>query len=83
MPAKRFQPEEVIGTLRHADVLLGRGTKVAASPTSQAGAPDLGVRVGLWPRIRRRPRPLNLRSLADHARPASLTARQEFRGLIK
>jgi hypothetical protein len=24
MPKKRFQPEEVIGKLRHADVLLGR-----------------------------------------------------------
>jgi hypothetical protein len=24
-----FQPEEIIGKLRHADVLLGRGKKVA------------------------------------------------------
>ncbi len=26
---KRFQPEEIIGKLRHADVLLGQGKKVA------------------------------------------------------
>ena len=29
MPKKRFQPEEVIGKLRHADVLLGQGKKLA------------------------------------------------------
>ena len=29
MPKKRFQPEEIIGTLRHADVLLGQGKKLA------------------------------------------------------
>lgn len=29
MPKKRFQPEEIIGKLRHADVLLGQGRKVA------------------------------------------------------
>ena len=29
MPKKRSQPEEIIGTLRHADVLLGQGTKIA------------------------------------------------------
>ena len=29
MPTKRFQPEEIIGKLRHADVLLGQGRKVA------------------------------------------------------
>ena len=29
MPKKRFQPEEIIGKLRHADVLLGQGKKVA------------------------------------------------------
>ncbi len=29
MPQKRFTPEEIIGKLRHADVLLGQGTKVA------------------------------------------------------
>ncbi len=29
MPKKRFQPEEIIGTLRHADVLLGQGQKIA------------------------------------------------------
>jgi len=29
MPTKRFQPEEIIGKLRHADVLLGQGQKVA------------------------------------------------------
>jgi transposase-like protein len=29
MPKKRFQPEETIGELRHADVLLGQGKKVA------------------------------------------------------
>jgi len=29
MPKKRFQPEEVIGKLRHADVLLGQGKKIA------------------------------------------------------
>ncbi len=28
MPKKRFQPEEIIGKLRHADVLLGQGQKV-------------------------------------------------------
>jgi hypothetical protein len=28
MPKKRFQPEEIIGNLRHADVLLGRGKRV-------------------------------------------------------
>ncbi len=29
MPKKRFQPEEIIGNLRYADVLLGRGKRVA------------------------------------------------------
>jgi len=29
MPKKRFQPEEIIGKLRHADVLLGQGQKIA------------------------------------------------------
>lgn len=29
MPKKRFQPEEIIGKLRQADVLLGQGKKVA------------------------------------------------------
>ena len=29
MPKKRFQPEEIIGKLRHADVLLGQGKKSA------------------------------------------------------
>jgi putative transposase len=29
MPKKRFQPEEIIGKLRHADVLLGQGKKIA------------------------------------------------------
>ena len=29
MSKKRFQPEEVIGKLRHADVLLGQGKKIA------------------------------------------------------
>jgi len=29
MSTKRFQPEEIIGKLRHADVLLGQGEKVA------------------------------------------------------
>jgi len=29
MPKKRFQPEEIIGKLRHADVLLGQGKKMA------------------------------------------------------
>jgi putative transposase len=29
MPKKRFQPEEIIGKRRHADVLLGQGKKVA------------------------------------------------------
>ncbi len=29
MPKKRFQPEEVIGKLRQADVLLGQGKKLA------------------------------------------------------
>jgi len=29
MPKKRFTPEEIIGKLRHADVLLGQGKKVA------------------------------------------------------
>ena len=29
MPKKRFRPEEIIGKLRHADVLLGQGQKVA------------------------------------------------------
>jgi len=29
MPKKRFQPAESIGKLRHADVLLGQGKKVA------------------------------------------------------
>ena len=29
MPKKRFQPEEIIGRLRHADVLLRQGQKVA------------------------------------------------------
>ena len=29
MPQKRFTPEEIIGKLRHADVLLGQGKKVA------------------------------------------------------
>ena len=29
MPKKRFQPEEVIGKLRHADVLHGQGKKIA------------------------------------------------------
>ncbi len=29
MPKKRFQPEQIIGKLRHADVLLGQGKKVA------------------------------------------------------
>jgi hypothetical protein len=30
MPKKRFQPEEIIGKLRHANVLLGQGKKIAA-----------------------------------------------------
>jgi hypothetical protein len=29
MRKKRFQPEEIIGKLRHADVLLGQGKKLA------------------------------------------------------
>jgi len=29
MPKKRFTPEEIIGKLRHADVLLGQGKKLA------------------------------------------------------
>ena len=29
MSKKRFQPEEIIGKLRHADVLLGQGKKIA------------------------------------------------------
>jgi hypothetical protein len=29
MPKKRFQPEEIIGILRHADMLQGRGKRVA------------------------------------------------------
>ena len=29
MPKKRCTPEEIIGKLRHADVLLGQGKKVA------------------------------------------------------
>ena len=29
MAKKRFRPEEVIGKLRHADVLLGQGKRVA------------------------------------------------------
>ncbi len=29
MPQKRFTPEEIINKLRHADVLLGQGKKVA------------------------------------------------------
>jgi len=29
MPQKRFTPEQIIGKLRHADVLLGQGRKVA------------------------------------------------------
>jgi len=29
MPKRRFQPEEIIGKLRHADVLLGQGKRVA------------------------------------------------------
>jgi putative transposase len=29
MAQKRFTPEEIIGKLRHADVLLGQGKKVA------------------------------------------------------
>ena len=28
MPKKRFQPEEILGKLRHADILLGQGKKV-------------------------------------------------------
>ena len=27
MPKKRFQPEEIIGKLRYADILLGQGKK--------------------------------------------------------
>jgi cell division protein FtsB len=29
MPKKRFQPEEILGKLRHADILLGQGKKLA------------------------------------------------------
>ena len=29
MPTRRFTPEQIIGKLRHADVLLGQGKKVA------------------------------------------------------
>jgi hypothetical protein len=29
MPKKRCQPDEIIGKLCHADVLLGQGKKVA------------------------------------------------------
>jgi hypothetical protein len=29
MPKKRFQPEEIVGKLHHADVLLGQGKKIA------------------------------------------------------
>jgi len=29
MPKKRVQPEEITGKLRHADVLLGQGKRVA------------------------------------------------------
>jgi transposase-like protein len=29
MAKKRFRPEEIIGKLRHADVLLGQGKRVA------------------------------------------------------
>ena len=29
MPKKRFQPEEIIGRFRHADVLIGRRKRIA------------------------------------------------------
>ncbi len=29
MPKQRFQPEEIIGKLRHADILLGQGKRLA------------------------------------------------------
>jgi hypothetical protein len=34
MPKKRFQPEEIIGKLRHADILLGQGKKIAEVVTA-------------------------------------------------
>jgi putative transposase len=37
MPKKRFQPEEIIGKLRHASVLLGQGKKITE------GAKALGL----------------------------------------
>ena len=39
MPKKRFHLEEIIGKLRHADVLLGRGKQIA-EVVKGLGAPD-------------------------------------------
>jgi putative transposase len=40
MPKKRFQPEEIIGKLRHADILLGQGKKIAEG-VKALGVPDV------------------------------------------
>lgn len=39
MPKKRFQPGELLGTLCHADVRLGRGNTIA-DVVKALGAPD-------------------------------------------
>jgi len=39
MPKKRFQPEEIIGKLRHADVLLGLGMSCACGRAPFPGSP--------------------------------------------
>ncbi len=53
MPKKRLQPEEIIGTLRHADVLtrLAQGLTPAAATRAVWATPALpGVRRGTSPR---------------------------------
>jgi hypothetical protein len=40
MAKKRFQPEEIIGKLRHAEVLLGQGKK-GAEVVKTVGITDL------------------------------------------
>ncbi len=46
MAKKRFQPEDIINKLRHADVLLGQGKKVAGTVKA------LGISDGTYSRWR-------------------------------
>jgi len=52
MSKKRFQREEITGKLRHADVLLGQGKKVAVCSGFPGRQPSgMCLRVALFQRV--------------------------------